>query len=272
LPQTSAPDSPSPNPLPEGERASALSLAEQVDHAITHTGLRDHYEKDSRGNGEARVENLDELVNVASRFERTQDDLDAGLDELSAFLSHAALEAGEGQGEAWDDCVQLMTLHSAKGLEFPLVFLVGLEEGLFPSQRSVDDEGRLEEERRLAYVGITRARERLVVTHAESRRMHGAEMLARPSRFLGEIPPELVDEVRPRVQVTRPLYAGRSEPAASLREEPPVKLGQRVSHPSFGEGTVIAAEGSGAHTRLQVNFEDAGSKWLVAAYANLTPL
>jgi len=251
----------------------ALTLAEQIDHAITHTGLRDHYEKDSRGNGEARVENLDELVNVASRFELTQEDIDAGLSELSAFLSHAALEAGEGQGEAWDDCVQLMTLHSAKGLEFPLVFLVGMEEGLFPSQRSVDDEGRLEEERRLAYVGITRARERLIVTHAESRRMHGTEMLARPSRFLGEIPPELIDEVRPRVQVSRPLYAGRfAEPPPSLQEDLPVKLGQRVNHPSFGEGVVISAEGSGPHTRLQVNFSGAGSKWLVAAYANLTPL
>ena len=250
-----------------------LTLAEQIDHAITHTGLRDFYEKDSRGNGETRVENLDELVNVASRFERTAEDIDAGLSELSAFLSHATLEAGENQGEAWDDCVQLMTLHSAKGLEFPVVFLVGMEEGLFPSQRSVDDEGRLEEERRLAYVGITRAREKLVVTHAESRRMHGTEMLARPSRFLGEMPAELIDEVRPRVHVTRPLYAGRPhEISPSLEESLPVKLGQRVSHPSFGEGVVISAEGSGAHTRLQVNFEAAGSKWLVAAYANLTAL
>ena len=258
--------------LDEGNDAS-LSLAEQIDHAITHTGLRDFYEKDSRGNGEARVENLDELVNVASRFEPTQEDIEAGLSELSAFLSHATLEAGENQGEASDDCVQLMTLHSAKGLEFPVVFLVGMEEGLFPSQRSVDDEGRLEEERRLAYVGITRAREKLFVTHAESRRMHGTEMLARPSRFLGEMPAELIDEVRPRVQVTRPLYAGRHvEISASLDEQLPVKLGQRVNHPSFGDGVVVSAEGSGAHTRLQVNFEGAGSKWLVAAYANLTVL
>ena len=251
----------------------ALTLAEQISHAITHSGLREHYEKDSRGNGEARLENLDELVNVASRFERTAEDIEADLTELSAFLSHATLEAGENQGEAWDDCVQLMTLHSAKGLEFPVVFLVGLEEGLFPSQRSVEDEGRLEEERRLAYVGITRARERLLVTYAESRRMHGAEMLARPSRFLAEMPAELIDEVRPRVQVSRPLYAGRPYAgAASLEEELPVKLGQRVSHPSFGEGVVVSAEGSGAHTRLQVNFEGDGSKWLVAAYAHLTPL
>jgi DNA helicase II / ATP-dependent DNA helicase PcrA len=270
-----APTEPSPpTPLPLGaESQSELSLAEQIEHAITHTGLRDFYEKDSRGNAESRVENLDELVNVASRFEPTQEDIEAGLSELSAFLSHATLEAGENQGEAWDDCVQLMTLHSAKGLEFPVVFLVGMEEGLFPSQRSVDDEGRLEEERRLAYVGITRAREKLFVTHAESRRMHGTEMLARPSRFLGEMPAELIDEVRPRVQVTRPLYAGRQAASSpSLDEQPSVKLGQRVSHPSFGDGVVISAEGSGAHTRLQVNFEAAGSKWLVAAYANLTAL
>jgi DNA helicase-2/ATP-dependent DNA helicase PcrA len=260
-------------PSLSSEGGNALSLAEQIDHAINQSGLREFYEKDSRGNAESRVENLDELVNVASRFELTPDDIEAGLSELSAFLSHAALEAGEGQGESWDDCVQLMTLHSAKGLEFPLVFLVGVEEGLFPSQRSVEDEGRLEEERRLAYVGITRARQRLVITHAESRRMHGTEMLSRPSRFLGEIPPSLVDEIRPRVQVSRPLYAGRfAEPAPSLQDDLPIKLGQRVSHPSFGEGVVVSAEGSGAHTRLQVNFESAGSKWLVAAYAKLTPL
>ncbi len=155
-----------------------------------------------------------------------------------------------------------------------MVFLVGLEEGLFPSQRSVEDEGRLEEERRLAYVGITRARERLFITYAESRRMHGVEMLARPSRFLSEIPPELIDEVRPRVQVSRPLYGGRSGGAMSnsLEEAMPLKLGQRVSHPSFGEGVVVSAEGSGAHMRIQVNFADSGSKWLVYAYANLTPV
>ena len=255
-----------------GDDAGQMNLAEQVEHAITHTGLRDFYEKDSRGNAESRVENLDELVNVASRFELTQDDIDAGLSEPAAFLSHAALEAGEGQGQAWDDCVQLMTLHSAKGLEFPLVFLVGMEEGLFPSQRSVEDEGRLEEERRLAYVGITRARERLVITHAESRRMHGTEMLARPSRFLAEMPAELIDEVRPRVQVTRPMYAGRANASAALTEALPLKLGQRVSHPSFGEGIVVSAEGNGAHTRIQVNFADSGSKWLVYAYANLSPV
>jgi len=249
-----------------------LALAEQMEHAIARSGLRDFYEKDSRGSAESRVENLDELVNVASRFGRTPDDIDAGLSELAAFLAHAALEAGEGQGESWEDCVQLMTLHSAKGLEFPLVFLVGLEDGLFPSQKSTEEPGRLEEERRLAYVGITRARTRLVLTYAESRRLHGQEMYARPSRFLREIPPELLHEVRPRVQVSRPVYGGSERVAAAIETAPPLKLGQRVRHASFGEGVVLDYEGSGAHTRVQINFEGAGSKWLVLAYANLTSL
>ncbi|HVV98022.1 MAG TPA: 3'-5' exonuclease [Rhodanobacteraceae bacterium] len=246
-----------------------LPLAEQIEHAIARSGLRDYYERDSRGSAESRVENLDELVNVASRFSRTADDLDAGLSELAAFLAHAALEAGEGQGEAWEDCVQLMTLHSAKGLEFPLVFLVGLEDGLFPSQKAAEEPGRLEEERRLAYVGITRARARLVLTYAESRRLHGAETYARPSRFLREIPVALLHEVRPRVQVSRPAYGGGERSVVAAETAPPLKLGQRVRHATFGEGVVVDYEGSGAHTRVQINFERAGSKWLVLAYANL---
>ena len=246
------------------------TLAEQIEHAIARSGLREFYEKDSRGNAESRVENLDELVNVAARFRRTPEDVEAGLSELAAFLAHAALEAGEGQGEAWQDCVQLMTLHSAKGLEFPLVFLVGLEDGLFPSQKSTEEPGRLEEERRLAYVGITRARERLVLSYAESRRLHGVESYARPSRFLGEIPGELLAEVRPRVQVSRPAFAGR--PAAVPEPAAPFKLGQRVSHASFGEGVVLGYEGAGAHTLVEVNFAGAGRKRLVLAYANLAAL
>jgi len=250
------------------EADEPLPLAEQIEHALARSGLRDFYEKDSRGSAESRVENLDELINVASRFSRTPDDIDAGLSELAAFLAHAALEAGEGQGEAWEDCVQLMTLHSAKGLEFPLVFLVGLEDGLFPSQKSTEEPGRLEEERRLAYVGITRARTRLVLTYAESRRLHGVEMYARPSRFLREIPTELLHEVRPRVQVSRPVYSGRGESIAAV-EAPPLKLGQRVRHATFGDGVVVDYEGTGAHTRVQINFERAGQKWLVLAYAKL---
>ena len=245
-----------------------LPLAEQIDHAIQRTGLRDFYEADSRGSAESRVENLDELVNVASRFERTPEDIEAGFSELTAFLAHAALEAGEAQGEAWEDCVQLMTLHSAKGLEFPIVFLVGLEDGLFPSQKSLDEPGRLEEERRLAYVGITRARQTLILSYAESRRLHGSETYNRPSRFLHELPRELLHEVRPRVQVSRPLYAGRFVDDGG--DAAPFKLGQRVRHANFGDGVVIDAEGSGAHARVQVNFENTGAKWLVLAYANLT--
>ncbi|MBS0569416.1 MAG: DNA helicase II [Proteobacteria bacterium] len=247
-----------------------LALAEQIEHAIGQSSLRDFYEADSRGNAESRVENLDELVNVASRFERTAEDIEAGFSELTAFLAHAALEAGETQGEAWEDCVQLMTLHSAKGLEFPVVFLVGLEDGLFPSQKSLDEPGRLEEERRLAYVGITRARQTLVLSYAESRRLHGSETYNRPSRFLHELPRELLHEVRPRVQVSRPMYAGRFVDDGG--DAMPIKLGQHVRHASFGDGVVIDAEGAGAHARVQVNFENAGAKWLVVAYAHLTPV
>jgi DNA helicase-2/ATP-dependent DNA helicase PcrA len=247
-----------------------MALAEQIDHAIQRSGLRDFYEADSRGSAESRVENLDELVNVASRFERTADDIEAGFSELTAFLAHAALEAGESQGESWEDCVQLMTLHSAKGLEFSLVFLVGLEDGLFPSQKSLDEPGRLEEERRLAYVGVTRARETLILSYAESRRLHGVETYNRPSRFLHELPRDLLNEVRPRVQVSRPMYSNRFN--ADLEEAPSIKLGQRVRHSSFGEGVVVDAEGAGAHARVQINFESAGAKWLVVAYANLTPI
>ena len=245
-----------------------LPLAEQMDHAIVRSGLREYHEKD-KTSAESRLENLDELINVASRFERTPEDLEAGLSELAAFLSHAALEAGETQGEAWQDCVQLMTLHSAKGLEFPLVFLVGLEDGLFPSHKSLEEPGRLEEERRLAYVGITRARRHLLLCYAETRRMHGMEMYGRPSRFLSEIPSDLLHEVRPRVQVSRPMSLS-SRPGSFETEAPSLKLGQRVSHANFGEGVVVDYEGSGAHTRVQVNFESSGQKWLVLAYANLS--
>ena len=252
-----------------------LDLAERVDHVLVRSGLREHWAKESRGglDSESRTENLDELVSVASRFVRRIDDDEAteGMSELVAFLSYAALEAGEGQVEAGEDGVQLMTLHSAKGLEFPLVFLAGLEEGLFPSNRSLDESGRLEEERRLAYVGITRARQKLVLTYAEARRLHGQDMYGIPSRFLREIPASLLNEVRPRVQVSRPAsgFATRPAPGHASLETPGLKLGQTVTHAKFGPGVVTDYEGSGAHARVQVNFANEGSKWLVLAYANL---
>jgi DNA helicase-2/ATP-dependent DNA helicase PcrA len=256
-----------------------LPLQEKIDHVLARSGLRAHYAAESKGSLDSRTDNLDELVSVASRFvQRDDDEESAALSELVAFLSYAALEAGEGQAQAGEDGVQLMTLHSAKGLEFPLVFLAGLEEGLFPSGKSLEESGRLEEERRLAYVGITRARQKLVLSYAETRRIHGMDMYGVPSRFLREIPAALLQEVRPRVQVSRTMAAsmprrdmpGRGMGHASI-ETPGIRLGQNVRHPTFGAGFVTDVEGSGAHARVQVNFDDVGSKWLVLAYANLQP-
>ena len=252
-----------------------LPLQDKVDHVLARSGLRAHYENESRGQLDSRTDNLDELVSVASRFTRREDDEEAAaLTELVAFLSYAALEAGEGQAQAGEDGVQLMTLHSAKGLEFPLVFLAGLEEGLFPNARSVEEQGRLEEERRLAYVGITRARRKLVISYAEARRIHGMDMYGIPSRFLREVPGELLHEVRPRVQVSRPYASAmprRNAGHPSLAEKPAIALGASVRHATFGTGIVTDVEGQGAHARVQVNFDDAGSKWLVLAFANLQP-
>jgi len=250
-----------------------LPLKDKIDHVLARSGLRLHYANESKGAADSRVDNLDELVSVASRFVRGDEDEAAEKDELVAFLSYAALEAGEGQAQAGEDGVQLMTLHSAKGLEFPLVFLVGMEEGLFPNARSIEESGRLEEERRLAYVGITRARQKLVLSYAESRRLHGQDMYGVPSRFLREIPPRLLNEVRPRVQVARPAFVQpRRDPGhPPLDEAPGLRIGQVVVHPKFGHGVVTDLEGGGAHARVQVNFEEAGSKWLVLAYANLQP-
>ncbi|WP_337243816.1 DNA helicase II [Luteimonas sp. gir] len=251
-----------------------LSLKDKIDHVLARSNLRVHYANESKGSADSRVENLDELVSVASRFVRGDDEESAQLTELVAFLAYAALEAGEGQAQAGEDGVQLMTLHSAKGLEFPLVFLVGLEEGLFPSARTAEESGRLEEERRLAYVGITRARQKLVLTYAEARRLHGQDMFGVPSRFLREIPPALLHEVRPKVQATRATFPQRQRPDyghASLAPSVGVRLGQSVTHAKFGAGTVTDIEGDGAHARVQVNFDEVGSKWLVMAYANLQP-
>lgn len=250
---------------------SALDLQEQVDQAIHLSGLIEFFKKEKGERGETRIENLEELVSAAKGFERNPAD---EMSDLDAFLSHAALEAGEGQADAWDDCVQLMTMHSAKGLEFPLVFLCGMEEGLFPHQRSIADPDGLEEERRLCYVGITRAKQILYITHAEQRRLHGSDKRAQPSRFISEIPNELIEEIRPRVNVTRPLRTvarPRKSRAAGIgaAAEQGVRLGQRVRHGKFGEGVILNCEGQGAHARVEVNFEKAGTKWLVLSYACL---
>ncbi len=250
-----------------------MQLYEQVDHVVHNVGLIEHYEKEKSEKAQARVENIEELITAARSFEYDQAELEVPMDELTAFLTHAALEAGEGQAAEWDDCVQLMTLHSAKGLEFPMVFMVGMEEGLFPSQRSIEEEGKLEEERRLCYVGITRAREQLVVSSAEHRRLYGQDLYPSPSRFISEIPEHLLNEIRgshnASHSVSAPQY--KTSSYASTETVNGVYVGQRVVHKKFGEGMVTNLEGSGSHARVQVNFEYEGSKWLVMAYANLSP-
>ncbi|MBN3070047.1 DNA helicase II [Pectobacterium brasiliense] len=245
---------------------SELPLHIQTDRAIKDSGLWSMYEQEKGEKGQARVENLEELVTATRQFSYQEEDQD--LMPLQAFLSHAALEAGEGQADANQDAVQLMTLHSAKGLEFPQVFIVGMEEGMFPSQMSLDEGGRLEEERRLAYVGVTRAMEKLTITYAESRRLYGKEAYHRPSRFVGELPEECVEEVRLRASVSRPVNHQRLGTPITQNDSG-YKLGQRVRHAKFGEGTIVNLEGSGDHARLQIAFQGQGIKWLVAAYAKL---
>ena len=254
--------------------ATDLELYEKVKLVVEKSGLIELYQKDKADKGEEKVENLEELVNAARLFDATvigdQEDTE-NLGELDMFLANATLESGDMQGDEFDDCVQLMTLHSAKGLEFKQVFLVGLEEGLFPSQQSVDDVGRLEEERRLCYVGITRAMQQLYLTYAESRRLYGRETNPRPSRFLREIPTEHLQEVRVRATVTRPVTSVKVK-SLSLQATGKYKLGQRVSHVKFGEGIVLQMEGEGAQERVQINFKQTGSKWLMLAYAQLDEL
>ena len=243
--------------------SEGLELHEQAQHVVQLSGLIEHYRKEKGEKGQARIDNLEELVNAARQFEFDAE-IHGEMRPIDAFLAHAALEAGEGQADEWEDAVQLMTLHSAKGLEFPLVFLCGMEEGLFPHQLSLEEPGRLEEERRLAYVGMTRAMRRLFLTYAEVRRLYGEERYTRPSRFIREVPAEYIEEVRLRGSVKQPAFHGAAEPAAGG-----MRLGQRVLHTKFGEGVVLSCEGQGAQARVQVNFDHVGSKWLVLAYANL---
>ena len=279
-----------------------LDLHEQVSRVTEASGLLAHHGRAGNETAEARVENLEELVNSAQGLIR---DDDSELSPLDEFLSYAVLESGESQAGSDQEAVQLMTLHSAKGLEFPLVFVCGLEEGLFPHSRSIDDVGGLEEERRLCYVGLTRAQRKLYLTHAERRRLHGSYRYTAPSRFIREIPRNLLEDMGQRMTVSRPIYrrgqrgerygrrsggpsgerygglaggmsggmsggpSGGLPPGMTDGDEAPMRLGQRVRHPKFGDGVVLAWEGSGSHARVQVNFETAGTKWLVLAYAKL---
>jgi DNA helicase-2/ATP-dependent DNA helicase PcrA len=242
-------------------RSDDMVLEEIAEQVIQGAGLVAFYEKEKGERGQARVENLEELVSAAKQFVPEGEE----LSPLQQFLDSAALDAGDAQADEHEDSIQMMTLHSAKGLEFPLVFLSGMEENLFPHRMSLEEPGRLEEERRLCYVGITRAMEKLVMTYAESRRLHGSENYNTPSRFLREIPAQLLQEVRLNTAIVRPV----SSITQAQVPDTELSLGQRVYHRIFGEGTVLNFEGRGSSARVEVNFDDEGSKWLVLQYANL---
>jgi len=254
-----------------GQQIEDQDLFQQIEIMLDLSKLIEHFQKEKGEKGQARVENLQELITAARGYEveETEDD----LPPLASFLAHAALEAGEGQAEEWEDCVQLMSLHTAKGLEFPLVFLTGLEEGLFPHQRSLEEgAGRLEEERRLCYVGMTRAMQQLWLTYAELRRLYGSEKYTSPSRFLGEIPDELLHQVRakPKTSYSTPQRLHSAWVDDQSTHESGISVGANVNHPKFGDGVVLNIEGQGEYARIQINFADVGSKWLVLAYANLS--
>jgi len=250
-----------------------LDLDQQANFVIQHSGLKAMYQAEKGERAEARIENLNELVTACQTFE-VDPELEQEQTKLTSFLTHAALESGESQADEYESAVQLMTMHSAKGLEFPLVFIAGLEEGMFPSQQSVEEIGRLEEERRLCYVGMTRAMQKLYLCHAESRRLYGQEQFHKPSRFLRELPNECTEEIRLQNQVSRPATSGRFSNTFTTEtfDNTGFSLGQSVTHAKFGEGVVLNYEGSGAQSRIQVNFVEVGSKWLVVAYANLQAL
>ncbi len=245
-----------------------MALHDQADAVIKGSGLYAMYQAEKGDKAQARIENLQELVTAVKQFEMPQDVEE--MTPLAAFLAHASLEAGEAQADADQDAVQLMTIHTAKGLEFPLVILAGVEEGMFPSAMSNEEPDRIEEERRLAYVGMTRAMQQLVITYAETRRLYGQDKYHTVSRFVREIPSDFIEEIRIRSQVTQPVHNRFSAQVSHTSfVDSGFSLGQRVKHAKFGEGTVLNYEGSGEHGRVQVHFDDIGSKWLMLAYAKL---
>jgi len=252
------------------DETSELPLFQIVDHIVDHSGLTAMFEAEKGEKSRSRIENLQELVSATKAFVVPEEEQD--MDELTAFLAYAALESGDNQADEFEDAVQLMTMHAAKGLEFPQVFIVGMEEGMFPGQQSATDETRLAEERRLCYVGLTRAMIKLTLCHAETRRLYGQEKFHAPSRFISELPEENIDYIRLKTQVRRaePTY---QQPKVTISQDVQgFKLGQQVMHPKFGEGTITAQEGAGDNSRLQVHFMGVGSKWLMTNYANLQPL
>ena len=245
-------------------------LSELMELIIKDSGLYAYHAKEPGEKGKTRTENLEELITATKNFEQSISDNKANSEIAESYLDIISLDSGDRQASEYDDAAQLMTMHSAKGLEFKLVLITGLEESLFPHGRSMESVSQLEEERRLCYVAITRAMEKLYVTHAESRRLHGTDTFNPPSRFLREIPKELINEIRPRAQTNIPYNRKDfKETKIEFEEEIGIALGQKVNHKKFGEGIVLNYEGSGDSARVQVNFDNAGTKWLVMAYANL---
>ena len=256
-----------------GGYTQKMPLYEQTEHVLHASGLYEFYKKEKGEKAQMRLENLAELITATRQFDYEATDDEMSLSPLQAFLSHASLESGEEQAAVAQDSVQMMTLHSAKGLEFPQVFIAGVEEGLFPHEMSLEEPGRLEEERRLCYVGITRAMEKLYLTYADTRRLYGREVFHRPSRFLSEIPAEYLEEVRLKSKVQHPVFIRPHKSATRLHDstsEQPFRLGSLVNHARFGQGVILAYEGQGEHTRVQVHFKTEGSKWLMLNKANLT--
>jgi DNA helicase-2/ATP-dependent DNA helicase PcrA len=256
-----------------------LPLPEMVEHVVVRSGLIEHYKTEREGAD--RIENLAELTNAAAAFtdEERQAESGEAVDPLTAFLTHAALEAGEHQAGEGQEALQMMTVHSAKGLEFDVVFLSGLEEGLFPHEQSVSGTNAthdgLEEERRLAYVAITRARNRLYLSHAQTRMLHGQTRYNIPSRFLEEIPEALLKWLTPRFSKQKAFTPDFSRTKETFPLKKPsrdvggFRIGQNVTHPKFGSGVIIDAEGQGTDARVQVNFGGQGVKWLAVAVAKL---
>lgn len=249
------------------DQGQSQTLDQKTTQVLHLTGLIAYHAKDKTEKGLSRVENLEELVTATRQFHPRE--AAENLTLLDAFLAHVALESGEGQTDGQSDAVHLMTLHAAKGLEFPIVFIVGMEEELFPHKMSMEAGGELEEERRLCYVGMTRAQHKLYLSYADIRYLHGMEKFNLPSRFIKEIPEELIDRVRPSVKIT----PARSFKFAEVETTSVAgfQLGQRVKHPHFGLGIIVGAEGSGEHTRIQVKFDQNGAKWLIASFAKLEP-
>ena len=248
-------------------------LSELMELIIKETGLYAYHAKEPGEKGKTRTENLEELITATKNFEQSVTEKKSNKEIAESYLDIISLDSGDRQASEHDDAAQLMTMHSAKGLEFKLVLLTGLEESLFPHGRSMESASQLEEERRLCYVAITRAMEKLYITHAESRRLHGTDTFNPPSRFLREIPKDLIDEIRPRAQTNIPYNRKDFEETKNeFEEEIGISLGQKVQHNKFGEGIVLNYEGSGDSARVQVNFDNSGTKWLVMAYANLKKL